>query len=269
MFELLGVMFDKVETKNGSKLIIREGKDGEPYIVSMLLKDVVLSYQYLTRPRPKAEGASPDEKDEFGADLIIFDEETRELMLKYFRWDIVRVVGPKPSKNFKLSVREPKEDSKAEEGAVAVVSVKTYNRIPMYDTVSTGGMPIDVSKEEDLDAYIYSGAVVDAVIASYVWNNKFGQGLKPYINAVSRTGEGQRLEGANINYVELFSGGDVVFGKSTDTVVPEKDKAENTPKAEEDKTDSVFSMDNLMSGSTKAQDNSNKGGFDLASLLKK
>lgn len=264
MFELDGVKFDKIETANGSKLIIKENKNGEAYIHSMLLKDVVLSYQFLTRPRTNKfedDKDSNDDKVEFGADLIVFDQESFDLMSQYFLWDIMRNTNGKPSRNFKLSVKEPRPDQEAEKGAAGVVSVKAYNRIPMYDAIS--GTPVDVSNEEDLEAYIYSGAVVDVVISSYVWNNKFGQGLKPYINAVARVAEGTRYGGKSLNYVELFSDGEVVFGKPTETVSLNK----LTQEVKKEEKEEPLTINTLIKGST--EKNNSSGGFDLHSLLKK
>lgn len=184
-----------LKAANGSEITIYETTDkltGEAVIRVQHIKlvDVILSYQKLTAPEITNTGK------EYTAELIIKDEETWNLVLAYldFTYRVSFPQGYKGKTEFRWSIKEPKQDDQLAEGAFGILSVKTYRQPKFYNRAEDTGYVTEVNPDtEDLEMLIYSGMVAEAFVTMGHWSNNHGAGIRPYINAICRTGEGTRF----------------------------------------------------------------------------
>ena len=180
---------------NGSEITIYETTDkltGETVIRVQHIKlvDVILSYQKLTAPEITNMGK------EYTAELIIKDEETWNLVLAYldFTYRVSFPQGYKGKTEFRWAIKEPKKDDQLAEGAFGILSVKTYRQPKFYNRDEDTGYVTEVDPDtEDLEMLIYSGMVAEAFVTMGHWSNNHGAGIRPYINAICRTGGGTRF----------------------------------------------------------------------------
>jgi hypothetical protein len=184
-----------LKAANGSEITIYETTDkltGETVIRVQHIKlvDVILSYQKLTAPEITNMGK------EYTAELIIKDEETWNLVLAYldFTYRVSFPQGYKGKTEFRWAIKEPKKDDQLAEGAFGILSVKTYRQPKFYNRDEDTGYVTEVDPDtEDLEMLIYSGMVAEAFVTMGHWSNNHGAGIRPYINAICRTGEGTRF----------------------------------------------------------------------------
>jgi hypothetical protein len=171
-------------------------------ITSLHLQDVTFSYSYLVSPRPETD-FNPGT---YGTELIIKDSETLKAVKQYLNEIMeeakVTTWEGKTPKQLNLPLKKGNEESELEADAfVLKTSSKTQPKLFIRTDDSDRAHEVT---ESELDE-IYAGMTGDAIVKfrAYAYNGI--KGIKAYLNAVCKTGNGTPLA-AKTSYEDVFSG---------------------------------------------------------------
>lgn len=203
-------------------------------VASLHLSDVTFSYSYLVTPRPE----NDFNPGTYGTELIIDDTETVKGIKDYLNevieeaktttWD-----GKMPKK-LNLPLKKGREDKELEEGKF-VLKTSTKQQPKLFIRKGEDTRAKEVT-EEELDE-IYAGMVGEAIVKFKAYSYNGINGVKAYLNAVCKTGDGTPLT-KSVSYEDVFSG-------ETDFDAPAKPAKKAAPKKEA-KSDEV-DLDNMLS----------------------
>lgn len=209
-------------------------------IKSLHLMDVTFSYSYLVSPRPESDFNAGT----YGTELIIRDTETVAAIKKYLAQVMeeakVTTWEGKIPKNLNLPLKAGNEESELEADAfVLKTSSKMQPKLFIRDEDDTRAHEVT---EEELDD-IYAGMIGEAIVSFKAYSYNGIRGIKAYLNAVCKTGDGQPLA-AKTSYEDAFSS-----ATEFDTV-PKKATPKKTAKKEE-AADEDVDLDSMIATPTR------------------
>lgn len=179
--------------------VTRHPETGET--TALHLSDVIFSYSYLVSPRPETD-FNPGT---YGTELILTDQESVKAVKEYLNeimeeaknntWE-----GKIPSK-LNLPLKKGNEESDLENGRfVLKTSSKTQPKLFVRTENDTKAREVG---ENDLDE-IYAGMTGEAIVKFRAYSYNGIKGVKAYLNAVCKTGDGKPLA-AKVSYEDVFS----------------------------------------------------------------
>jgi len=171
-------------------------------ITSLHLQDVVFSYSYLVSPRPETD-FNPGT---YGTELIIKDADTVKAVKEYLN-DImeeakVTTWENKVPKSVNLPLKKGNEENELEADAF-VLKTSSKQQPKLFIRPEDSERAHEVT-EDELDE-IYAGMVGDAIVKFRAYSYNGIKGIKAYLNAVCKTGNGTPLA-AKTSYEDVFSG---------------------------------------------------------------
>jgi len=166
------------------------------------LSDVIFSYSYLVTPRPETD-FNPGT---YGTELILTDQESVKAIKEYLNEIMEEAKNTtwegKLPKALNLPLKKGNEESELEAGRfVLKTSSKTQPRLFVRTENDSRAREVG---ESDIDE-IYAGMVGEAIVKFRAYSYNGIKGVKAYINAVCKTGEGTPLA-KKVSYEEVFSG---------------------------------------------------------------
>jgi hypothetical protein len=230
-------------------------KSDDDSIFQLKTADSRFSYSYLIKPRTEDNfGAGT-----YGTELIIKDKATIKAIKQYLD-EVVRAAIPnvwnnKLPKSIHMPFREGDADNELEAGAYVL---KTASKIQPKIFIRLDGESKAHEVEEDELDDIYAGMIGEAVFAFSAYNYNGACGIKAYLNAVCKTGDGEPLA-ARVDYESEFS-----LSSEFDDDEDEKDE-------EEDIKEEVVKAPSKTKKSTKKvedEEDEEEVNVDLDSLIK-
>lgn len=219
-------------------------------IINMKTRDAGFRYAFLVNARPESDFAPGT----YGADLIIEDKETKTEIKEYLREVIEEgkntIWKGKIPKDLHLPVKavDPEKESGVDEEAM-VIKTSTKMQPKLYIRRDSG-KAVEVG-EDEIDE-IYSGMIGEAIIKFVTYDFKGNRGVKAYLSAVCKTGNGTPI-GGNTNYEEVFS-----TETAFDEVMQDKSNAKKKKAKEED--DGEVNLDSLLSSNSDSESKSTYKG---------
>lgn len=203
-------------------------------VSSLHLSDVTFSYSYLVSPRPE----NDFNPGTYGSELIIDDTETVKGIKDYLNEVIEEAKSTtwdgKLPKKLNLPLKKGNEEKELEKDKfVLKTSTKQQPKLFIRKDEETRAKEVT---EEELDE-IYAGMIGEAVVKFKAYSYNGINGVKAYLNAVCKTGDGNPLV-KSVSYEDVFSG-------ETEFDAPAKPTKKAAPKKEA-KSDDV-DLDNLLS----------------------
>jgi hypothetical protein len=214
-------------------------------ITSLKLEDVVFSYSYLVSPRPETD-FSPGT---YGTELVITDDETVKAIKTYLNEIIAEAKTTtwegKMPKSLNLPIKKGNDDKEFEAGAYVL---KTSSKMqPKLYIREEGEERAHVVEEDELDE-IYAGMVGEAIVKFKAYTYNGIKGIKAYLNAVCKTGDGTPFE-SKIDYEDEFST-ETMFDAEPS---PKKAKAKPAKKQEVEEEEEELSIDDMLSKEAKPE----------------
>lgn len=171
-------------------------------ITSLHLQDVIFSYSYLVSPRPETDFNSGT----YGTELVIKDIETVKAVKQYLNEVMeeakVTTWEGKVPKTVNLPLKKGNEENDLEADAF-VLKTSSKQQPKLFIRPEDSERAHEVA-EEELDE-IYAGMVGDAIVKFRAYSYNGVKGIKAYLNAVCKTGDGTPLA-AKTSYEDVFSG---------------------------------------------------------------
>lgn len=203
--------------------------------VSLHLTDVTFSYSYLVSPRPE----NDFNPGTYGTELIIHDQETLKAAKDYLNEVMEEAKtttwNNKIPKGLHLPIKKGNEDNDLEQGNF-VLKTSSKQQPKLFIRPDDSERAKEVT-EDELDE-IYAGMVGEAIVKFRAYSYNGINGVKAYINAVCKTGDGTPLA-KKVSYEDVFSG-------ETDFDAPAPAKKAAPKKAA--KKDDDIDLDNMLSG---------------------
>lgn len=225
--------------------VIRDETTGK--IKTLQVQDVVFSYAYLVSPR----GEKDFNPGTYGTELIISDDDTVKAIKEYLNQVIEEAKSTtwdnKIPKNLNLPIRQGNEENEYEKGAI-ILKTSTKNQPKLFIRPEGETRAREV-EEEELDE-IYSGMVGEAIVKFSAYSYNGIKGIKAYLNAVCKTGDGESFE-SSISYEDAFS-----EASDFDIEAKPSKKATKKKKVEEENEegvdlDSIINSNGSKKGTTK------------------
>lgn len=171
-------------------------------ITSLHLQDVTFSYSYLVSPRPETD-FNPGT---YGTELIVKDADTVRAVKDYLNEVMeeakVTTWENKVPKQLNIPLKIGNVENELEAGAYIVKT--SSKQQPKLFIRPEGSERAHEVTEEELDE-IYAGMVGDAIVKFRAYSYNGIKGIKAYLNAVCKTGDGTPLA-AKTSYEDVFSG---------------------------------------------------------------
>jgi len=206
-------------------------------VSSLHISDAVFSYSYLVSPRPETD-FNPGT---YGTELIISDQETVKAIKDYLNEVIEEAKTTtwegKLPKNLHLPLKKGNEENDLEAGNF-VLKTSTKQQPKLFIRAEDDTRAREVT-ENELDE-IYAGMIGEAIVKFRAYSYNGIKGIKAYLNAVCKTGNGKPLA-KSVSYEDVFSGA-TDFDKEEQPVRPRK----AAPRVETTSEDDI-DLDNLLS----------------------
>lgn len=204
------------------------------------LSDVIFSYSYLVTPRPETD-FNPGT---YGTELILTDQESVSAVKQYLNEVMQEATNTvwegKTPKQVNLPLKKGNEESELEAGRfVLKTSSKTQPRLFVRNENDTKAREVG---ENDIDE-IYAGMIGEAIVKFRAYSYNGIKGVKAYINAVCKTGEGTPLA-KKVSYEEVFSG--ATEFDTEPTPIPAAAPKKAAPKAQTEQNDDI-DLDSMLS----------------------
>lgn len=163
-------------------------RNNDGKIIRIRVENAVVSYPYLVAPRPEGQFKTGS----YGAELIVFDEETISLIKQYVREvadaAVKLVWNDRIPATLNLPYRLGDEDNEIEAGGFVLKtgSPKFQPKLLIRDPQS--GRAHELTEDEIGE--FYAGMIADADVTFKAYNFNGIAGITAYLNAICKVGEG-------------------------------------------------------------------------------